>query len=83
MSFFLIRSRGVHAMKYRKGDEAIDMEILPGGDGDKEKLTVGKNYVIVVTARGRNIHLWWCMDVFFLTPHTTHMMIHLQGLASV
>ncbi len=68
-------------MKYRKGDEAIDMEILPGGDGDKEKLPIGKNYVIVVTARGmytyscclyRNIDTHGMYVFFSYTSHHSH-----------
>ncbi len=54
-------SRGVNAMKYRNGDEAVDMEILPGGDGDEEKLPIGSNYVIVVTSSGVYVHLISCL----------------------
>jgi hypothetical protein len=42
-------SRGVTAMKYRDGDEPVDMEILPGSD--QEALPEGK-FMVVVTENG-------------------------------
>ncbi len=61
-------------MKYRKDDEAVDMEIIPDDYGDKEeKLAIGKNYVVVVTSRGKCVHL--CSYLYENDIVNTHVCI--------